>query len=154
MHNECIFKRDPVRLTTFTDYSLRVLIFLAAEPDRRATIAEIAGIFDIKQNHLTKVVHFLGQQGWVSTVRGKGGGLQLARAPEDIGIGAVVRQTEGADRPAECFDLEHNRCHITRVCRLKGVLREAVLAFHAVLDRYTLADLVHNRQALAPLFRA
>ena len=140
-----------MKLTTFTDYSLRVLIFLAAEPARRATIAEIAGVFDIKQNHLTKVVHFLGQQGWVSTVRGKGGGLQLALAPDRIGIGAVVRQTEGADLPAECFDRAHNRCHIVRVCRLKGVLHEAVSAFHAVLDRYTLADLVHNRHALAPL---
>lgn len=140
-----------MRLTTFTDYSLRVLIFLAADPERRATIAEIAGAFDIKQNHLTKVVHFLGQQGWVSTVRGKGGGLQLALAPESIGIGAVVRQTEGADLPAECFNRDRNRCHIVRVCRLKGVLHEAVGAFHAVLERYTLADLVHNRHALAPL---
>lgn len=140
-----------MKQTGFTDYCLRVLIFLAVEPGRRATIAEIAGAFDIKQNHLTKVVHFLGQQGWVTTVRGKGGGLQLALPPERIGVGAVVRQAEGADLPAECFDRDHNRCHITRVCRLKGVLREALNAFHAVLDRYTLADLVQNRHALAPL---
>lgn len=151
MHNQCTFKRDRVKLTAFTDYSLRVLIFLAADPDRRATIAEIAGAFDIKQNHLTKVVHFLGREGWVHTVRGKGGGLQLALAPDRIGIGAVVRQAEGADLPAECFDRTHNRCQITRICRLKGVLHEAVSAFHAVLDRYTLADLVHNRHALANL---
>jgi Rrf2 family nitric oxide-sensitive transcriptional repressor len=140
-----------VKLTRFTDYSLRVLIYLAAQPARRATIAEIAAAYDIKQNHLTKVVHFLGRQGWLATVRGKGGGLGLARAPETIGVGAVVRQTEGADLPAECFDRDHDACRIVRVCRLAGVLREATDAFHAVLDRYTLADLVHNRQVLAAI---
>lgn len=143
-----------MKLTSFTDYSLRVLIYLAARPDERATIAAIAAAFDIKENHLTKVVHFLGRQGWVDTVRGKGGGLQLARAPETVRIGDVVRETEGADLPAECFDPEHNRCRIVRVCRLRGVLAEATAAFHAVLDRYTLADLVANRAALAPLLVA
>ena len=143
-----------MKLTSFTDYSLRVLIYLAAEPDRRATVAEIAAAFDIKQNHLTKVVHFLAQQGWLATVRGKGGGLQLACAPEAIGVGAVVRQTEGADLPAECFDREHNPCRITRACRLQRVLRDALQAFHAVLDRYTLADLVRNRAALVQLLQA
>ena len=142
-----------MKLTSFTDYSLRVLIFLAADPDRRATVAEIASAFDIKENHLTKVVHFGARQGWLATVRGKGGGIELAQAPERIGIGTVVRQTEGADLPAECFDQELDQCPITRACRLKGVLHEAVKAFHAVLDRYTLADLVHNRQALVPLLR-
>lgn len=140
-----------MRLTSFTDYSLRVLIFLATEPDRRATIAEIAAAFDVKENHLTKVAHFLGQQGWLVTTRGKGGGLQLALAPERIGVGAVVRRAEGADLPAECFDRENNRCPIVLACRLKGVLRDAVGAFHAVLDRYTLADLVQDRVALVAL---
>ncbi len=142
-----------MKLTAFTDYSLRVLIYLAADPDRRATIAEIACAFDIKENHLTKVVHFLAQQGWLSTVRGKGGGLELAVPPNHIGIGQVVRQTEGPDLPAECFDRASNRCRISRACRLKGVLHEAMQALHAVLDRYTLADLVHNPQALMPLLR-
>lgn len=143
-----------MHLTAFTDYSLRVLIFLAAEPDRRATIAEIACAFDIKENHLTKVVHALGQQGWVRTVRGKGGGLELALPADRIGLGQVVRASEGLDRPAECFDREHNRCRITRICKLKGVLHEAVQAFQAVLDRHTLADLVHNRPALAAMLIA
>ena len=140
-----------MRLTSFTDYSLRVLIFLAADPDRRATVAEIATAFDIKENHLTKVVHFGARQGWLATVRGKGGGIELALPPEQIGVGTVVRLTEGVDLPAECFDRANDQCRITRACRLKGVLRDAVKAFHAVLDRYTLADLVHNRQALVPL---
>ena len=140
-----------MRLTTFSDYSLRVLIYLATDPDRRATIAEIAESFQISESHLNKVVHFLGQNGWLANARGKGGGLALAKAPELIRIGAVVRQTEGLDMPAECFDPESDRCIITRVCRLRGVLGEAVRAFYAVLDRYTLADLVQNRAALSKL---
>lgn len=140
-----------MRLTAFTDYSLRVLIYLAARPAQRATIAEIATAYDIKQNHLTKVAHFLARQGWLATVRGRGGGLQLARPAQDIPVGAVVRQTEGADLPAECFDEAGNTCPITRVCALKHVLHEASGAFHAVLDGYTLADLVRRPRALGGL---
>jgi Rrf2 family nitric oxide-sensitive transcriptional repressor len=140
-----------MKVTTFTDYSLRVLIYLATDPDRRATIAEIATAFDIKENHLSKVVHFLALQGWLTTVRGKGGGLELALPPERVNVGDVVRRTEGADHAAECFDSQHNRCRISPVCLLHGVLHEAVQAFHAVLRQYTLADLVRNRQALVPL---
>ena len=138
-----------MKLTSFTDYSLRVLIYLAAEPARRATIAEIAAAFGVSENHLTKVVHFLGKQGWLANVRGKGGGLGLAQPPQRIVVGQVVRATEGAAMPAECFGAEPDRCSIARICRLRGVLEEAVNAFHAVLDRYTLADLVHNRSTLA-----
>jgi Rrf2 family nitric oxide-sensitive transcriptional repressor len=138
-----------MKLTAFTDYSLRVLIFLAAQPGRRATIAEIAQAFAVSENHLTKVVHFLGRNGWLATVRGKGGGLGLALPPGEIGIGEVVRQTEGAEAPAECFGDGDRHCVIVRVCRLRGVLAEAVDAFYGVLDRYTLEDLVHNRNSLA-----
>jgi Rrf2 family nitric oxide-sensitive transcriptional repressor len=139
-----------MRLTSFTDYSLRVLMFLAAEPDRRATIAEIAQGFAISKNHLMKVVHFLGQQGLLANVRGKGGGLQLARAPEKITLGSVVRATEDS-LPAECFDRESNTCCIAPACELKAVLGEAVKAFYAVLDRHTLADVVRNPKALAKI---
>ena len=138
-----------MKLTAFTDYSLRVLIYLATEPDRRATVAEISAAFDIKANHLTKVVHHLAKCGWVATVRGKGGGLVLALPAEQISVGKVVRDTEGAALPAECFGTAQSHCAIVRSCRLKGVLAEAVDAFHAVLDRYTLADISSNRQALA-----
>jgi len=137
-----------MKLTSFTDYSLRVLIYLAADPMRRATIAEIAGAFDISEHHLVKVVHFLGKQGWIETVRGKGGGMLLARPADAICIGDVVRDTEGAAVPAECFSEDGGRCAIGGVCRLKGVLGEAVTAFYAVLDHYTLADISRNRQAL------
>jgi Rrf2 family transcriptional regulator, nitric oxide-sensitive transcriptional repressor len=141
-----------MKLTSFTDYSLRVLIYLAAQPERRATIGEIARAFSISESHLTKVVHFLGRHGWLANVRGKGGGLGLARAPADVVIGRVVRETEGVDLPAECFDVEHNQCVISRACRLRGALREAVQAFYGVLDEYTLQDLVHNRAALTKIF--
>ena len=138
-----------MRLNTFMDYSLRVLIFLAADPERRATIGEIARAFAISENHLMKVVHLLGKAGLLANVRGKGGGLELARAPQAINIGKVVRLTANRPLPAECFDPARNGCVITPVCRLRGVLREAVEAFYAVLDQYTLEDLVRNRHALA-----
>lgn len=138
-----------MKLTAFTDYSLRVLIYLAAQPQRRATIAEIAATFDVSENHLTKVVHCLGKGGWLANVRGKGGGLELAMPPELIPVGQVVRETEGVAMLAECFGKDHARCTIASICRLRDVLGEAMNAFYAVLDRYTLADLVHNRQSLA-----
>jgi Rrf2 family nitric oxide-sensitive transcriptional repressor len=138
-----------MKLTSFTDYSLRVLIYLAADTTRRATIAEIATSFDVSVNHLTKVVHFLGKKGWLVTTRGKGGGLGLALAPEAIVVGQVVRATEGPAQPAECFGDTPDHCRIARICRLRGALRQAVDAFYAVLDGFTLADLVHNRTSLA-----
>jgi Rrf2 family nitric oxide-sensitive transcriptional repressor len=142
-----------MKLTSFTDYSLRVLIYLAAVPNRRATIAEIANAFDASESHLMKVVHFLGQQGWLANVRGKGGGLELGMPIEQIVIGKVVRATEGIAVPAECFGLEPDKCAISKACRLRAVLRDAVNAFYQVLDEYTLADLVHNRNTLARMLR-
>ena len=138
-----------MRLTTFTDYSLRMLIYLGARPGRRATIAEVASAFGISENHLVKVAHFLGKEGLLETTRGHGGGLRLAAAPEQINVGDVVRRTEGGDLPAECFDLELNQCVLANGCRLRAALGEALDAFYAVLERYTLADLVRNRPALA-----
>lgn len=140
-----------MKLTAFTDYSLCVLIYLAADAGRRATIAEIASAFEVKENHLTKVVHFLGRRGWVSTVRGKGGGLTLAMPAQQIGVGQVVRDTEGQAHPAECFDPDSPHCAIAGACRLQGVLAEAIDAFYAVLDRCTLADLLRQPQAIVRL---
>ncbi|HET8748898.1 MAG TPA: Rrf2 family transcriptional regulator [Ramlibacter sp.] len=138
-----------MRLTTFTDYSLRVLIFLAAQPKDRATIAQIANAFQVSENHLVKVVHFLGKQGWLSNVRGKGGGLELGMPPEAMVVGSVVRETEGMNQLAECFGQTDGDCAIAPDCRLRGILGEAIEAFYEVLDRYTLADLVNNRHKLA-----
>ena len=140
-----------MRLTTFSDYGLRVLIYLAVHRDRLATIAEIAGVYGISSNHLMKVVHHLAQQGHVETVRGKGGGMRLAREPAQINIGTVIRQSEDNVAFVECFDADRSDCRIASACRLKNVLGEALGAFLGTLDRYTLADLVDNRPKLAKL---
>jgi Rrf2 family nitric oxide-sensitive transcriptional repressor len=137
-----------MRLTQFTDYSLRVLIYVAANREERTTIAEVASSYGVSENHLIKVVHFLGKAGYLATSRGRGGGLRLARPAKQINVGSVVRETEGVDIPAACFDVEADHCPIDRICRLRGVLREAVQAFYAVLERYTLEDLVFNRSRL------
>ncbi|HYC35560.1 MAG TPA: Rrf2 family transcriptional regulator [Usitatibacter sp.] len=135
-----------MRLTTFTDYSLRVLMFVATAPEGRATIAEVARSFDISEHHLVKVVHALGTSGLLNNQRGRGGGLRLGRAPREINVGHVVRITEGMDFPAECFGRNDNHCVLTPACRLAGVLERALEAFYAVLDGYTLEDLVANRK--------
>ena len=142
-------ERPDMKLTSFTDYSLRVLIYLSAAGDRKATIAEIASAFDVSENHLIKVVHFLGKQGWVATTRGKGGGLALGKPARSISIGQVVRDTEKGAAPAECFEPSGGHCAIAKCCELKHALAEAVQAFYAVLDRYTLADVAGNPQAIA-----
>jgi Rrf2 family transcriptional regulator, nitric oxide-sensitive transcriptional repressor len=140
-----------MKLSTFTDYSLRMLMMLAAEPQRRTTVAEIATAFGISEHHLGKVAHDLGRQGWLANARGQGGGLSLAVSPRQIVIGDVVRHTENGDLPAACFADDAPPCTIGPVCRLRGALEEALQAFYRVLDRYTLADLVQNPGALSRL---
>jgi Rrf2 family nitric oxide-sensitive transcriptional repressor len=135
-----------MRLTTLTDYSLRVLMYLGARPDRLATIQEIATAYGISENHLMKVVHRLSQEGFVDTVRGRGGGLRLKRPPEAIRLGDVVRAVEEDFRVVECFGSD-GVCRVTSVCRLKGVLHQALGAFMDSLDGWTLADLVVNPKA-------
>jgi len=139
-----------MRLTAFTDYSLRVLVHVATAPEGRTTIAEVARAFRISEHHLVKVVHLLGREGFLLNTRGRGGGLALARNAAEINLAALVRMTEGGDEPAECFR-EDGACVIAPACRLAGVLQEALDAFYAVLDRYTLADLVANRHRLAAI---
>ena len=140
-----------MRLTTFTDYTLRVLIHLAARPGERTTIGEVAAAFQISEHHLAKVVHFLGAAGWVENTRGRGGGMRLAVPASDINLGEVVKLTEGTDVPAECFDPGSRDCVIYSRCRLKGALSEAMRAFYAALEKYTLEDLVQPREEIARL---
>lgn len=130
-----------MRLSTFSDYSLRVLMALGSEPERRINIAEIAASHDISANHLMKVALELGRAGYIHTVRGKGGGLCLARPAGEIVIGEVLRVTESDFALAECFGAGA-LCRIQPACRLKGVLNEALSAMFLVLDSYTLADLL------------
>ena len=140
-----------MRLTTFTDYSLRVLMYLGVHSAHVATIREIAVAHGVSENHLMKVVQELGRRGYVDTTRGKGGGLRLARAPEAINLGDVVRETEDDNAFVECFDSAANACRIAPACRLTGVLRSALAAFFATLDGYTLADLIAPKARLAKL---
>lgn len=128
-------------------------MYLAADPDRRATIGEIAQAFRISENHLVKVVHFLGQAGLLTNVRGRGGGIELAKRPETINIGDVVRAAEGGDVPAECFDRENNACVLVRACLLRGALAEAIEAFYQTLDRHSLADITQNDAALRRMLK-
>lgn len=140
-----------MQLTAYTDYSLRVLIYLGLHPDRLATISEIADAYRISRNHLLKVVHHLGQIGAIQTFRGKSGGIRLATEPEHLNIGAIVRQTEPHLDLLECFNIAKDTCPITPACALKSILDQAKRSFLAVLDQYTLADVLKNRERLSEL---
>ena len=142
-----------MQLTAYTDYSLRVLMYLAVCEDRISTIAEMASAYNISRNHLVKIVHKLGQQGFVEAVRGRGGGLRLGRHPKQVQLGEVVRQMEPHFNVVECLEPSTNHCPITPACGLSRVLVEARDAFLAVLDRYTLADLIAEREALTRLLQ-
>lgn len=132
-----------MRLTNYTDYSLRTLIFLAAkEPNELSTITEIADSYRISKNHLTKVVHELGKIGVIETIRGRGGGIRLAIPPYEINIGTIVRKTEEDFKLVPCFGDSPHSCAISPICSLKHVLHRALIAYLSVLDEYTLADLV------------
>lgn len=130
-----------MRLTLMTDYSLRLLMYVAQHPERLCTIAEVAQVHGISKAHLMKVTHQLGQGGWLETVRGKGGGMRLAHAPADINLGAVVRSVEPDFELVECYTA-HNRCTLTGNCRLAFLLKGALMSFMKYLDGYTLADLM------------
>ena len=133
-----------MRLTSYTDYALRSLIFLGLNRDRLVTIQDIADLHGISKNHLMKVVHQLGVSGMVETVRGRKGGLRLGREPGEINIGAVVRQTETDFYMAECFNPDNVGCAYSASCTLKGVLGAATAAYLKVLDGVTLADMLVN----------
>ncbi len=137
-----------MRLTVHTDYALRVLMYLALHRERLVTIREIARAYGISEHHLTKVVQGAGRLGWVETVRGRGGGLRLARLPAEISVGEVVRATEEELGLVECMQIPAGKCALTSACVLQSALSEAMAAFMAVLDSCTLADLVAPRERL------
>ena len=141
-----------MRLTAFTDYTLRVLMYLALRPGRLATIPEMARAYGISENHLMKVVHKLARDGLIESLRGKGGGVRLMRAPGDIRLGTLVRASEGEAAIVECFSSDVSACQIAPSCRLAGILGEAFEQLYATLDTYTLADLVVNERELVRLF--
>jgi len=133
-----------MRLTQWTDYTLRVLMYCAAceARDQPVTITEIADSHAISRSHLTKIVHLLGAQGLLDTTRGRGGGIRLSKPAAEINIGVVVRQTETDFAMVECFEPGSNQCGLSANCRLKGVLHQATDAYLAVLDATSLADLL------------
>ncbi|WP_226656752.1 Rrf2 family transcriptional regulator [Pseudalkalibacillus hwajinpoensis] len=142
-----------MRLTNYTDYSLRMLIYLGSmKKNNLASIQEIADAYQISKNHLMKVAHELGKKGYIETIRGRNGGLRLALLPNEINVGEVVRSTEEDFNLVECFDKENNACVISPACRLKHVLHTALSAYFEVLDQYQLADLIVNDETLRQLF--
>lgn len=143
-----------MQLTRFTDYSLRVLIHLGNHPDGLATVSELATLHAVSRHHLTRVVYELGLRGYIETVRGKGGGFRLARPPETIRIGDVVRDMEPSFELAECFRPDGSRCVLLPGCGLKGMLAEAGRVFLDSLDRHTLADLVTPASGKLPAVRS
>ncbi len=167
-----------MRLTHYSDYALRSLIYLATKPNPEslANISDIADSYNISKSHLTKIVHHLGKLGYIESVRGKNGGIRLGMSANDINIGALVRQTECDFKIVECFsetplltasatpsnkkgefiamvnsDTATQQCAIAPNCQLKWILAKATQAFIAVLDEYTLADIISNKNTLAQL---
>jgi Rrf2 family nitric oxide-sensitive transcriptional repressor len=138
-----------MRLTTFSDYALRVLMYAAAAGDRLITIEETAKVYNISRAHLMKVVNILTRTGYLKGVRGRSGGFTLAKPPEAINLGAVVRATEPDFALVECF-ATGNHCIITKRCQLPDVLNEALNAFVDTLHRYTLADIMLTRRDFVP----
>jgi Rrf2 family transcriptional regulator, nitric oxide-sensitive transcriptional repressor len=137
-----------MRLTSYTNYSMRILMYCAMHADATVTIADIARAFDISKAHLLKAARRLGQLGYLETTRGRGGGVKLAMAPRDISVGEVVRAMETSDDFVECFNAATNTCRLAGTCRLTGLLHAALEAFYRELDRSTLADLVGSEPRL------
>jgi Rrf2 family nitric oxide-sensitive transcriptional repressor len=140
-----------MRLTDFTDYGLRVLIYAALNPDRHVTIREISAAFGISGNHVSKIVMVLGQTGYIRTSKGRYGGICLDRPATAISVGEVVRAIEPGFVLAECFQPEHNRCVISARCGLRKVLDSALSAYFGILNDYTLKDLIVEPEALRQL---
>jgi len=131
-----------MRLTSYSDYSLRVLMYLAVKDGEKSTITEISETYDISKEHLRKVVHNLVKENYISSSRGRSGGLFLKKLPDQINLGDVIRHTETDLTIVECFDSDSNKCILKESCKLQHVLAKALKAFLAVLDEYTLNDLL------------
>ena len=141
-----------MRLTSFSDYALRILIFVATRPGEMVTISDISKGYGISKNHLMKITNNLAQAGYVETLRGSGGGMRLARPASQISVGEVLRRTEAGSDLVECANRKTNTCVIAPACGLKHVLFEALEAFYVRLDKVTLADITRNPGELIAIF--
>ena len=137
-----------MRMTLHTDYALRMLIYLASRPGRICTVSEVADAYRLSRNHLLKVALRLRRMGFIDTTRGRAGGIRLAKNPAEINLGVLVRGTEEDFSLVECMQGAGGSCEISPICRLKGIFGEALEAYLAVLDRYTLADATRNHAGL------
>lgn len=142
-----------MRLSTYSDYAVRVLMQAALRRPERVTVDEVADTFGISRHHLVKIVHDLGRSGHLATRRGIGGGFTLALRPDEIRLGDVIRFGEGSNTVIDCKDRDDRMCPMLPACRLKTVLDEAAEAFFCVLDRYTLQDLVEQPHAIRQLLQ-
>ncbi len=131
-----------MQLTKYSDYGLRVLMYIGLKSEGLCTIREISEAYSISENHLMKLIHHLGKLGYIHTVRGKNGGIELAKNPDSINIGDLVLETETNLNIVECFDPQQNTCPIIGVCQLQIILSEALDAFILTLKKYTLKDLI------------
>ena len=140
-------------MTQFSNFAIRLLMYAALNGEKPSAVPEVARAYRISYDHLKKAASELCRRGYLETVRGRNGGFRLARQPADIRIGEVIRQTEGEAALVECFAPQSNTCPLLDVCQLRVALQEALAAFFATLDRYTLADLVRAPDQLMPLLR-
>ena len=140
-----------MQLTQFSDYAMRVVLYLGCRSERLISADEISRAYGISRHHLVRVVQSLTELGLVTAQRGRGGGMRLAKDPSEINVGWLIRQTEPHLNLVECFDMENNTCPIAPACGLKGALERAQQAFLAVLDEYTLDQFVQRRKFLLPL---
>lgn len=131
-----------MQLTLFTDYALRSLMFIASHPDRLTSVREISEHYNISRNHLVKVIHKLAILEYITTTKGKGGGLAMARDPDTLRLGDLIQQLEPNMDLVECFDRKTNTCRIINSCRLKHCLMDANAAFIQSLNKHTLADII------------
>jgi Rrf2 family nitric oxide-sensitive transcriptional repressor len=141
-------------LTKFSDYSLRLLLYLAVHENRTVSIAEVSRAYGVSPHILVKVAQLMISEGWVASVRGRSGGLRLNRPPAEINVGALIRKTETSWDLVECFDLSRNTCPIEPACGLKGALKRAQRAFLGALDQHTLADFLPRAPALIRLLNS
>lgn len=142
-----------MRLTTRTNLAMRTLMFCAVNPGKTVRKHEVASACNASENHLAQVIHLLAQKGFLTTLRGRSGGLMLGKRPEDISVGDVFRSFEAVLPFAECFDHDANHCPLAGVCRLKCVLAGALAAFYEKLDAVSVADLVQDNAGLARLLK-